>query len=377
MSCAIFTIRKAAFYSAEDADSPDPDDPSHSGEGAFYIWSWQEIERLLGADTAKLFARQYGIESNGNVEADPQGEFIGRNILYRASVEETPELAQAREILLTARNQRPRPHLDNKVLSAWNALMISALAKGYAVLGEPEYREAAKKALDFLLRVMYDPAEVRLRRRYCEGEAAIEGFLDDYAFLAQALLDVFEITFDPTYLDVAQKLATTAFARFEDNAGGSFYSTAAEAPDLLLRVKDDYDGAEPSGNSIAVDVLIRLARITGNNDFEGRARRAVEATAAGLRAQPAALPRMLAALGHLLTPPAHTIIRCSEWNAEAHQQLRHEWKKFEPNNVVLLVDDRSAQFWSTFAPISHNLENKGRITIYRCENFVCSLPEVH
>jgi uncharacterized protein YyaL (SSP411 family) len=367
---------EGAFYSAEDADSPDPENPAHSGEGAFYIWSSQEIEQLLGPELAPRFVRHYGVQPSGNVDFDPQGEFVNRNILYLAAGEpDNPSLAAARRILFEARSKRPRPHLDNKILTSWNALMISAFAKGYAILGDTEYKQAAVSALQFLLSRMYDAETGRLLRRFCDGEAAIGAFLDDYAFLAQALLDVFEITFDVRYLERAIDLATRGFQRFEDRENGGFFSTTAEAPDLLLRMKDDYDGAEPSGNSVAAGVLIRLARITGNEQFEARARRTLEAAAPALRAQPAALPQMLVSLGRYLAPPAHVVIRAHDDDPQASGILRAEWKKFEPNTVVLLIDDRSAPSFSAYPPVRENLENKARITIYRCENYTCALPE--
>ena len=367
---------EGAFYSAEDADSPDPEDPSHSGEGAFYIWTWQEIERLLGPALTPVFAQHFGVERNGNVETDPQGEFIGRNIPYVAEESADERLSHAKEVLFEARERRPRPHLDNKILTSWNGLMISALAKGYAVLDNPAYKEAAVSALEFLLARMYDPQSGRLLRRYSDNEAAIDAFLDDYAFLAQALLDVFAITFELRYLELAIDLARRGFAHFEDTESGGFFSTTASAPDLLLRLKDDYDGAEPSGNSVATDVLIRLARITGDEDFETRGRRSLEASASALHAQAAALPQMLVALDRYLAPPAHTIIRTRETDAQTQAVVEKEWKKFEPNTVVLMIDDRSAPSWTAYAPVRESLENKGRITIYRCENFSCALPEV-
>jgi hypothetical protein len=366
---------EGGFYSAEDADSPNPEDPGHSGEGAFYIWSWDEIQRLLGIETAAIFARHYGVEPGGNVEADPQGEFVHRNILFLASDEPDGRLAEAKKILFEARAQRPRPHLDDKILTAWNALMISALAKGYAVLGEESYKNAAVSALDFLLEKMCVGSD-RLLRRYADGEPAIEAFLDDYAFLVQALLDVFEIGFDFRYLVHAIGIADLGLRQFEDVESGGFYSTRPDAPDLLLRMKDDYDGAEPSGNSVATDVLIRLARLTGNTKFEERSQRSLEAAATGLRRQPTAAPQMLVALGRWLAPPAHTIIRCRDNDRKTDELLRAEWKKFEPNRAVLLIDDRSAQKWSAFSPLQQTLENRDRITIYRCQNYTCELPEI-
>ena len=378
-----------SFYSAEDADSPDPQNPLHSGEGAFYIWTQREIEELLDAQSAALFSRRYGVEAGGNVENDPQGEFTGRNILYAAMpVEEAATrskvnpaeadevLRRATQLLFAARAKRPRPHLDNKVLTSWNALMISAFAKGYLVLGDEQYKDAALSALRGLLARMYNRASGRLLRRFCDDAAAIDGFLDDYAFLAQALLDVFEITFDSSYLDTAIDLATRGLAQFEDAEAGGFYSTISGAPDLLLRMKDDYDGAEPSGNSVATDVLVRLAHLTGVADFEARASKSLAALASKLKTQPTAAPQLLIALHRLLAAPSHTLIRCAEMNSEVTGLLKADWKNFEPNTVTLVVDDHSAQSLSKWAPIQVAAERKGRITIYRCKNYTCALPEI-
>lgn len=377
------------FYSAEDADSPEPSNPLHSGEGAFYIWTQREIEELLGAESAALFSRRYGVQAGGNVDVDPQEEFTGRNILYEALPEaeagassalnaaEISALLQcAKQILFEARARHPRPHLDSKVLTSWNALMISAFAKGYLVLGDEQFKEAALSALQFVLARMYDPSSGRLLRRFCDGAAAIDGFLDDYAFLAQALLDVFEITFDAFYLDTAINLANCGFAQFEDSEAGGFYSTVSGAPDLLLRMKDDYDGAEPSGNSVATDVLVRLAHLTGIAEFETKAWKSLEAAAAKLKTQSTAAPQLLIALERSLAAPSHTVIRCAKMNPEVTGLLKAEWKKYEPNTVTLVVDDHSAQSLSKWAPIQVASEKMGNITIYRCRNYACALPEI-
>ncbi len=377
------------FYSAEDADSPDPENPGHSGEGAFYIWRQREIETLLGNEGAAVLCRRYGVEPEGNVEQDPQQEFTGRNILYEAttldeagarsglsSVETEELLAKAKRTLFERRAIRPRPHLDRKVLTSWNALMISAFAKAYSVLEDVRYRQAAESALEFLASKMYDETSGTLLRRFCDGEAAVHGFLDDYAFLAQAVLDVFEITFSPLHLQRAIDLATRGFLTFEDRENGGFYSTAVNSPDLLMRMKEDYDGAEPSGNSIATDVLLRLARLTGDSDFEAEGARSLHAATAKLKAQPTAAPMLIAAVGRWLANPAQLVIRCEQFDGDVANLLREERKKFEPNRSTFVVDDRSAQDLQRLAPFLEPLERKGRITIYRCENFTCSLPQI-
>lgn len=370
---------EGGFYSAEDADSPDPDNPSHSGEGAFYIWKKSEIESILEPETAKEFCRRYGVEPQGNVDNDPQGEFVGRNILYDAAsagTESAAELQAARQKLFAARSKRPRPHLDNKVLTAWNGLMISALAKGFTILEDRHYLDVAERAASFLLTRMYDPASGQLLRRYSGGEAAIPAFLDDYGFVAQALLDLFEAAPNARYLETAVDLATRGFKRFEDRDNGGFFSTEPDAPDLFLRVKDDYDGAEPSGNSVATDVLIRLSHITGNAEFQRRAERSLQAFVPKIRAQPTIAPQMLVAVGRWLSEPEQVIIRCEELDSEIRAIITGYRKKFTPYKLVLAITDRTASQLQGAAPFLAGLERKGRATVYECRNFVCELPKV-
>ena len=376
------------FYSAEDADSPDPDHPGHSGEGAFYIWRQNEIESLLSEQNAAVFVRRFGVLPGGNVEQDPQAEFTGRNILFEAmpleeagarfgldASQTTAALTRAKQQLLAARIKRPRPHLDNKILTSWNGLMISAFARASAILDDKLYGEIAETALNFVVSTMYNPESGRLQRRFCDGESAVDGFLDDYAFVTQALLDLFELTFDPTHLERAIDLARRGFEAFEDKENGGFFSTPSDAPDLLLRMKDDYDGAEPAGNSVATDVLLRLSRLTGDPGFEAQAVRSLRNAAAKLKSQPTAAPALTSALGRWLATPAQFVIRCEEQNAKTASLLKVERKNFEPNCTTLVVDDRSAQRLIDVVPALEFLKREGEITLYRCENFTCSLPQ--
>ena len=371
------TDASGAFFSAEDADSPDPEDPSHSGEGAFYIWKKAEIESLLGAEEAALFCARFGVEADGNVDQDPHGEFTGRNILYQAQpVEDEGRLARAKQMLFQARSRRPRPHLDRKILTSWNGLMISAFARGYVVLGDKHYLHAAKRAASFFLETMYDASSGQLLRRFCDGEAAVPAFLDDYAMFASALLDLFEAAFDPSYLQTAVELARTAISRFEDTGQGGFFSTSDSAPDLLLRIKDDYDGAEPSGNSVATELLLRLAHLTGDETFGNIAERSLTVFAPKIKAQPAIAPQMLVALGRWLAQPEQVVIRCSEINLEIDDLLAEYRRKFAPNSIVLALTDQAAESLADMAPFLASLDHKGRITVYECRNFTCELPRV-
>ncbi len=372
------THESGAFFSAEDADSPDPENPAHSGEGSFYIWRQSEIANLLGKDAA-AFNKYFGVEEYGNVANDPQGEFVARNILFRpldADDQQPASLAQSRQILFDARNKRPRPHLDNKILTSWNALMISALSLGYRVLNEDRYLAAAEKAAEFILARMYSAETGELFRRFCEDEAAVSAFSDDYAFLAQAMLDLFEANFEAKYLALAVDLARRGLRKFEDEEHGGFFSTVEGESDLLLRMKDDYDGAEPSANSVATDVLLRLAHLTGDDDFARRAQRSLEAFAPKLQAQPTMAPQMLVAVGRRLSEPAQVVVRCAELDGDAQSRIAAERSAFSPNATVLAITDHAAGELASVAPFLATLERRGRLTIYRCRNFSCELPEV-
>ncbi len=370
------TSPEGGFYSAEDADSPDPENPSHSGEGSFYIWRQREIEAVAGADSP-LFCKHFGVEPEGNVEVDPHGEFHGRNILFQA--DPTPAssaVLTAAQKLLTVRAQRPRPHLDNKVLTAWNGLQISAFAKGYRVLGDPRYLAAAQQAAKFVLAKMFEPGSGQLLRRYCDGDAAVNAFLDDYAFLSNALLDLFEAKPEAWLLKFAVDFAQRGLARFEDHDAGGFFSTEANVADVLLRIKDDYDGAEPSGNSVATDLLFRLSQLTGNPDFQRQATRSLRAFAPKMKAQPTIAPVMLVALGRSLHEPEQVILRVKEIDAESQNLERGYTQKFSPSAVVLSISDQCAAELHDVAPFLASLERRGRITIYECRNFTCQLPKV-
>ena len=316
------TDKDGGFYSAEDADSViDPAKPEEKGEGAFYIWKQDEVEQIAGQPAAAWFSYRYGIEPHGNVANDPQEEFKGKNILFEAhTVEETARhfdkpadevraaLSEVARKLLAARSKRVRPHLDDKVLSAWNGLMISAFAKGGAILDEPRYSAAAARAAHFILGRMYDPKTGTLLRRYRQQEAAIPGFLDDYAFFAQGLLDLYETQFDLQHLESAVKLTEKMSELFEDRQNGGFFSSPSGDASLVMRMKDDYDGAEPSGNSIAVLNLLRLAEMTNREEFREAAQKSLRAFASRMAGIPSGVPQMLVAYDFSLAKPKQIIL---------------------------------------------------------------------
>ena len=378
------------FYSAEDADSAaDASQPNVKGEGAFYIWSAAEIRDLVAAPACDWFFHRYGVLEDGNVANDPHDEFTGRNILYQANeledtalhfdraVEEVRAgLAKAEQTLLAARGARPRPHLDDKVLTSWNGLMISALARGGAVLAEPRYAEAARRAAEFLIAHMYDPQSGVLLRRYREGDAAIPGFLDDYAQFAQALLDLYESQFDRRHLELAIRLTEKQRELFEDTDHGAFFSSAEGASGLVLRVKEDYDGAEPSGNSIAFMNLLRLAQITNREDLQVSAENLLAAFAPRLAAAAVALPQMLAACEFRLGQPRQIILVGDREAADTRALLGALHARFVPHRIVLLVDspETRARFAAGIPAIAAMERLDGRATAYVCRNYTCQMP---
>ena len=382
------TDKDGGFYSAEDADSViDPAKPDEKGEGAFYIWTKPEIEKISGRPAADWFCYRYGVEEKGNVANDPHQEFTGKNILFEAhSVEDTARhfeksadevrksIADSATKLLAERSKRVRPHRDDKILTAWNGLMISAFAKGGAILSEPRYQAAARRATDFVLKHLYTGP--KLLRRYRQGEAAIPGFLDDYAFFAQALLDQYEAAFYLQDLEMAVKLTETQKELFEDKVHGAFFSSAEGDSSLLMRMKEDYDGAEPSGNSIAILNLYRLAQMTDRKDFRDTADKGLNAFSSRIMGGPVGVPQMLVAFEFSLSKPKQIILVGDRSAPDTKELVRILNTRFIPNKIVLLVDgDETRKGLSHYLPvIASMVKSGGKSTAYVCENYACKLP---
>jgi len=376
--------RSGGFFSAEDADSENPYNPAEHGEGAYYLWQQREIDSLLADEAAEIFRAAYGVQPDGNALSDPAGEFTGRNILYRAM--DDRELARrfnrgeqeiaailqgCRQTLFAARSRRTRPHLDDKVITAWNGLMLSALAKGSRILGDRRYLEAAEETADFILdRLLVDG---RLRRRWRDGEARFDANLEDYAFLIQGLLDLYAADHAPRRLQQSLGLAGRMVEDFTDPAGGFFDTVAASG--LITRMKDRFDGAEPSGNSAAAMVLLRLGRITGDPSWQELARKTILAASNVLTDQPAALPLMLAA--HLLDRGKNRVVIIAGFPADADTRLLLEAasRRYLPDTTVLVADGAGNQdYLATLLPFIADFRKKdGRAIAQVCEGQSCRL----
>jgi uncharacterized protein len=376
------------FLSAEDADSPRPEAPGESGEGAFYVWQKQEIEEILGGDAA-IFCYHYGVEDTGNAPFDPQHEFTGRNILFAAHTQEEtarafkmdPALADrllrsARERLRLVRATRPRPPRDDKVLVSWNGLMISACARAAAVLDEQEYLAAAKRSAGFILSRLYDARSKTLLRRWRDGEANHDAHLEDYAFFIRGLIDLYEVTGEVKWLEHAVDLTNSQTDRFWDPVNGGFFDTAGGNSSIFVRTKEAYDGAEPSGNAVAALNLLRLAAMTGKSDWREKAEKTIAAFEAWLEKQPSALPAMVSAAEFSLRPPAQVVITGPADHPLTLALRRVVFEEFLPFTVLLYAGEREERTrLAGLAPHAASMGSAdGEPTAYVCENFTCHMP---
>ncbi len=383
------TDKDGGFYSAEDADSfLEHGKPEH-GEGAFYIWKKEEIEAVLGEDAAKLFDRFYGVEPDGNAPqgSDPQGEFTGRNtLIQRLSVPQAAKLfgkseaeieaslAASRAKLLEVRAKRPRPHLDDKIITAWNGLMVSAFARAAQAFGDASYLQSAQRSAAFIHEHLWKDGA--LLRNYRQGASEISGFADDYASLIQGLLDLYEADFDVTHLQWALELQAKMDALFWDATHGGYFSTAGEDKTILLRMKEDYDGAEPSPNSTAALNLLRLAQITDSKEYRDKALQTIKAVSEQLSRAPSALPQMLCAVDASLAKPKQIVIAGKSDAPDTRALLDEVSRHYLPNKIVLLADQGAGQAWLTqklpFLEGMRPIEEKA--AAYVCENYACQLP---
>lgn len=303
------------FFSAEDADSLYRPNDKEKREGAFYVWTRKELQSILGERDAEVIAKYYNIRENGNVspEHDAHDELINQNILAISAHPEalakefglskddmTKILESGRAKLLEHRNkERPRPSLDDKIVVSWNGLAIGALARFSAFLDESdaekaeEYRAVAEKAVRFIKKELYNSADGTMRRVYREGPGDAPAFADDYAFLISGLIDLYETTFDDSYLQFADQLQHTQIKRFWDAASGGFFSTPEGQADLILRLKDGMDNAEPSTNGVSASNLYRLGALFEDEDYTKRAKETCEAFEAEIMQHPFLFPSLL------------------------------------------------------------------------------------
>jgi uncharacterized protein YyaL (SSP411 family) len=374
------TSPEGAFYSAEDADS-------EGEEGKFYVWTREEIDRVLGADRGELYARAYDIEKDGNWVDEAQGTRPGTNIPH---LDQDParlaeelngdpaalalELEACRKALEEAREGRPRPHRDDKILTAWNGLMAASLAKAARALDRPAYAAMAARALEFVsARLVREDG--RLLARYRDGEAAHPGYLDDYAFLLRARLELFEATSDPAHLRDAVSLAREMDRHFWDDADGGYFFTGEDAEPLLARAKESYDGAIPSGNSVAAVALLRLSKMTGDPWGEARARALLDAFAGSVASHPTGHTFLLGALDLALGPAQEIVITGAAGDPEADAMLREVGRRFLPRAVLVRGTPETMGELVALVPSLGSIPTVEKTgTAYVCEEYTCGAP---
>ena len=383
------------FYSAEDADSIPPDSDENGAhkkkiEGAFYVWEHKEIHKVLGPEMGEIFSYHYGVDPQGNVEYDPHGDFTGKNILFAAhSLDETADefrkskndidqmLKESRIKLLQVRAARPRPHLDDKILTSWNGLMISALSRAYQVVEDGRYLTAARKAAEFIQKNLYHAETKVLYRRWRNGERKIVGMASDYAFLIQGLIDLYEADFDPGWLGWALELMDEQIKLFYDTDNGGFFMTRkGHDKKIDLRVKEDTDSVIPSAGSVAVLNALRLARITDSEKYSTVVEQTLKSVLSRIGSQPDSAPELLVALIISRLKPVKVVIHGDRDGEDTHSMLRTVNSLFIPGKTIIFVDNseiRNELFLQfPFIPSVKKTDNK--TMAYVCMDKSCKPP---
>jgi hypothetical protein len=370
---------QGGFYSAEDADS-------EGVEGKFYLWTDAQIDAALEPDDAKLVKRVFNFRSGGNFRnphTPPKTNIfhLTKSLAEQAGALGMPEgdlrsrLEAARQKLFEAREQRVHPHKDDKVLTDWNGLMIAALAKAARVLDEPKYAAAAERAADFVLTTLRDE-HGRLLKRYRDGEAGLPAHLEDYAFFVWGLLELYETTFDVKYLTTARKLNRNLIARFWDEEHGGFFFTADDSEELITRSKEIYDGAIPSGNSVAMLNLLRLGRITGESKLEQMAAAIGRAFSGQVARSASGHTQLMSGLDFGVGPSYEVVIAGDPETESLRTMLKTLRREFVPNKVVLVrpcgPEDPPIVGIAEFTQNQTSLN--GKATAYVCRNYACELP---
>ncbi len=372
------TSSEGAFYSATDADSQTP--KGDREEGYFFTWTPKELDQALSEEASKIVKEYYAVTESGNFE--------GRNILHTpkdaANIAKSLNISEeklhqvvngAKEVLYKVRDPRPQPIRDEKILTAWNGLMISAHARSGLILGESDYIERAVIAAEFIKKNLYEGG--RLFRSYKDGMRKHNAYLDDYAFYIAALLDLYEATHDIKWLNFAIELDNTLAKHYEDKSDGGFFMTSDDHEHLLVREKPASDGAEPSGNSVAVLNLLRLLEFTANDAYRKRADNALKAFHRNLTQMPTALSEMVLAVDFYLDKPKQLVIVAPKNETSKIEPFMNEFRRlYLPNKVLMVLTegDELEKHGITVPLVQGKMALKGNVTAYVCEKGICKLP---
>ena len=366
---------EGGFYTTQDADSA-------GEEGKFFVWTKAEVDALLG-EASRLFCRYYDITGTGNWEH-------GNNILHlTVSLDQTAKmfnkpldevatsLGSSKAILFAAREQREKPFRDEKILTSWNGLMLSGMVQAYSVLGDAEALQAVRNTITFLQGHML--RDGRLLSVYKDGQAKLNGYLDDYAFLSAALLDAFEATFTPTYFDLAQQLINTMLEEFWDAEQWGFFFTGKSHETLIERTKSVYDQAIPSGTSVATTTLLRLYHYTGKAAYLERAEQVLYLVRRHMEQQPFGVGSLLATLDFYVRKPQEIVLIGTPDAEDTQAMLRALHQQYLPNKVLFQIDPQHVTAALAALPLLRDVlagkaQVDGKATVYVCHNFTCSLP---
>ena len=373
------TDKNGGFYSAEDADS-------EGEEGTFYVWTKEELINILGKDNGEKLSKIFGFLNGGNFYDEASGQKTGKNIPYfpaeinslskeigMSSNEFDTFIKESRKKLFWERKKRIHPLKDDKILTDWNGLMIAALAMGGQILNRPEYTNAAKKAVTFMEKHLRDK-NGKLFKRYRKGVSGLDSHIDDYSFMIWGLLNLYENTFEIDYLKRAIELTEIMIEDFSDEKGG-FFIGSKYAEKLLVRSKDSYDGAIPSGNSVAVMNLYRLNKITGNNSWKELATKTLRIFSEQAEKSPSGFAHMLTGFMFHSKNPKELVLVSDENNDEVKDMINKIQNIYSPNKVILLKTNSNSEKISKIAPWIENYHMKDKkMTYYLCENFSCKQP---
>ena len=375
------TSPEGGFYSAEDADS-------EGVEGKFYVWTEEEIHRHFGQEEADFIVRVFNVTKSGNFSDEATGKATGSNILhFRKSIPEiasdfgiSPEtledqIAHVRKRLFEIREKRIHPYKDDKILTDWNGLMIAAFARGARLLDESAYADAAKRAVDFILKHLHG-SDGRLLHRYRDGESKITAHLDDYAFFVWGLIELYEATFEARFLETALLLNGTMLDHYWDGKAAGFFFTPDDGETLIVRKKELYDGAVPSGNSVALLNLLRLARITGRTDLEEKAAMIDNAFSEQIKQAPAGFTQFLSGLDFVLGPSYEVVIAGPEGSKDSVDMIRALFTPFMPNKVIVFrPSNQESPDIDSISPFVRNQGSlDGKTTAHVCLNRTCLKP---
>lgn len=381
---------EGGFYSSLSADSPAAGDHGKAAEGAFYLWKAAEIERVLGPVSAPVFEFRFGIEDGGNVAArqDSAKTLKFENVLYQAhDLEETARkfrmsqaqaaalLSASQKQLLAVRATRPAPLRDTKLVTAGNGLMLSAFARASQLMDRKKYLAAALQLGGFMERKLFDPETGSLKHHYYRPEAEGDGLAEDYAFLVQGLLDLYETSFDPRWLQWAMRLQARQDQLFWDSANGGYFSNGSDSS-VILKTRTAFETDQPSPNSVAVMNLLRLWQYSGDEALKQKADRTLSAFAAQMIAAPQACPSMLAALDFSMARQKQVVVAGDLEREDTQDMLALVWSRFMPNRTLMFVDGGRMQGeLALLRPSVAVMKTQdGRATVYVCENFICKRP---